>query len=109
MDSRVGTSVKKSTKPKVDNPVAVRRLAAERRAAMKRPRPPQRSPNKRSRELEEAFLDGLRDSWSVSRSAAAAGISVPTAYAWKYRSEETQQEDGSYGDDFCVRWARAYE
>jgi hypothetical protein len=109
MDSRVGKSPKKASYPKVDNPEAIRKMAEERRAAMSRPRSPGHSPNKRSRELEEAFLDGLRDSWSVSKSAAAAGISVPTAYAWKYKSEETQQEDGSYKDDFCVRWARAYE
>jgi hypothetical protein len=109
MDSRVRKSLKKAKEPKVDNPEAVRRMAEERRAAMVRPRSPAHSPNKRSRELEEAFLDGLRDSWSVSKSAAAAGISVPTAYAWKYKSEESLQEDGTYKDDFCVRWEEAMQ
>jgi hypothetical protein len=95
MDSRVGKSLKKAKERKVDNPEAVRKMAEERRAVMTRPRSPEHSPNKRSRELEEAFLDGLRDSWSVSKSASAAGISVPTAYAWKYKSEKSLQEDGT--------------
>jgi len=64
---------------------------------------------KRSRELEEFFLAGLRRAWSVSKSAQAIGITPTTAYEWKNKSLASRREDGTYADDFCVRWVGAYE
>ena len=101
----------KAAKPKKEEPQpnaeAIAKIAASRRAAF----PPRRTDfePKRSREYEEAFLDGLRESWSVSKSAWAANISVPTVYRWRAASEASVREDGSYVDDFCVRWKQADE
>lgn len=101
-------AVKKEREPKIDNPDAIRRLAAAKRATLPPPRP--KFEAKRSPEVEEAFLDGLREGWSISRSAWAAGITETTPYDWKNKSLATlDEETGRYKDDFCVRWAAAYE
>lgn len=91
--------------PNVD---AVRRMAEENRRRMERYNKPSKFEAKRSRGLEEAFLDGLREGWSVRKSAYAVGIDTTTAYDWKSKSEASVQESGNYRDDFCVRWAAAY-
>lgn len=63
----------------------------------------------RNRATEEAFLDGLREGWSITASAKAAGISRVTPFNWRKASMETLQEDGTYLDDFCVRWLDAID
>jgi hypothetical protein len=95
---------KKSTRPVA---VAIRRIAADRRRSLAS-RPPG-SERKRSRQVEEAFLDGLRGGWSVSKSACAAGIHERTVRRWKADSSASRQAEGSYKDDFAQRWDDAYE
>ena len=92
------------------NAEAAAKIATSRAAARQLSEPPtSRHFTKRNRELEELFLTGLRNSWSVSKSARAVGIDPTTAYDWKNASLASKQEDGSYKDDFCLRWAEAYE
>lgn len=116
LDPKAVTRVKKAKpaagkskkEPPQPNEDAIRKIAASKRAAM----PPSRRMEfaaKRSRELEEAFLDGLRDGWSVTRSAEGAGINYTTAYDWRNKSLASKREDGTYADDFCVRWEQANE
>lgn len=100
------TAKAKKLEPK-PNEDAIRAYAAERRASLGTPRP--KFDAKRCLEVEEAFLDGLRSSWSVAKSAWAAGIAETTAYAWKNASLATKRDDDTYKDDFCVRWAVAYD
>lgn len=94
--------------PPEPNVEAVRRMAEENRRRIERYNKPSKFEAKRSRALEEAFLDGLREGWSVRKSAYAASIDTSTAYDWKSKSEASLQEDGSYKDDFHIRWAAAY-
>ncbi|MCP1829113.1 hypothetical protein J2R76_005813 [Bradyrhizobium sp. USDA 4532] len=89
------------------NAEAIRKIAENKRHSLAS-RPPA-SERKRSRQVEEAFLDGLRGGWSVSKSAWAAGIHERTARRWKADSCASRQEDGSYNDDFAQRWETAYE
>ena len=100
-------TAKKAKEAPVPNADAVRAYAAERRASLAPKRPD--ASGKRCRELEDAFLDGLRGSWSVHKSAWAAGITEQTAYAWRKASLDTMQEDGTCKDDFCIRWQEAYD
>ena len=92
--------------PPEPNQDAIRRMAEEKRRAAPA-RVPHKFEAKRSTALEEAFLDGLREGWSVKKSAWGAGIASITAYDWKSKSEASKQEDGTFADDFCVRWAAA--
>lgn len=93
--------------PPEPNPDAIRRMAEEKRRAMKAAAPA-KFEHKRSYDREEAFLDGLREGWSVRKSAWAAGIATITVYDWKTKSEASRQEDGTYKDDFFVRWNNAH-
>jgi hypothetical protein len=93
--------------PPEPNAEAVRRMAEEKRRSIPMSVPFPQS-GKRTPAVEEAFFDGMREGWSVRKSAWAAGISSVTAYAWRTASEATRLEDGSYEDDFCVRWEAAY-
>jgi hypothetical protein len=103
----VGKSAKKAKEPKTDDPAAIRKLAEARRATLPAARPDFSA--KRTKEVEEAFLDGLRSARSISRSAWAAGISEKSAYDWRKASQNTLREDGTYRDDFCVRWEEAHQ
>jgi hypothetical protein len=94
----------KKAKPE-PNPEAIRVLEAS-KARLQRDRgvKPPVCELKRCREIEEAFLNGIRAGWSVSRSAWEANIHVSTAYNWK---RDSLDSDGK--DDFAERWAAAYE
>lgn len=108
--SRILARVKKP-KPRKEkqqpNAEAAARLTASKLAAM--PTEWSVGTRKRSRELEELFLTGLRNAWSVSKSAKAIGVDVQTPYNWKNASLASRRDDGTYVDDFCVRWVEAYE
>ena len=93
---------------KSPHPNAAIRKLAERKRSTLAARPP-RSEQKRSRQVEEVFLDGLRGGWSISRSALAAGIHERTVRRWKAASTASKREDCSYEDDFAQRWRDAYE
>lgn len=82
-------------------------MAEERRRAAAREQPSQFAA-KRSPAVEAEFLKSMAQGWSVSKSAWTAGISSQTAYSWKAASLASIREDGSYADDFCVRWEQAY-
>lgn len=91
------------------NPEAVARMskaAAELRAYRDK-KLPTNGLKKRSPELEQVFLEGLADGSSVTASAWAVGIDRSTAFLWRRQSEATVQDDGTYTDDFCVRWDEA--
>jgi hypothetical protein len=88
---------------------ATRKLAADRRAQQALVQRPGKFAAKRTRALEEAFLDGLREGWSVKKSAWAAEIETVSVYDWKNKSLATLRDDGTYVDDFALRWKRAYE
>jgi hypothetical protein len=103
------SATKKEPKPApVDNPDAIAAMAAERRRAALQ-EPPSKFSAKRSPAVEAEFLKSMALGWSVSKSAWTAGISSITAYQWKRDSLASLREDGSYADDFCVRWDAAYE
>lgn len=107
--TRGGTLAKAATQrkpPPEPNQDAVRKMAEERRRSAPAP-PPNKFETKRSPGAEEAFLDGLREGWSIKKSAWAVPIASSTAWAWRYKSEATKQEDGSYTDDFYPRWRQA--
>lgn len=105
-----------ATKPETPDAVEAAKLAGheaakKRLAASRRPDIPLRidtSP-KRCKQVEERFLDGLRDGWSISRSAIEAGVSPHTVYDWRDKSIASKREDGTYVDDFYPRWCKAYE
>jgi hypothetical protein len=103
----------KPKKPKLPpNAEAAAKIIASRAAGRALHQPPASIPvgtTKRCRALEELFLTGMRNSWSVSKSAKACDITPRTAYDWKNASLASLREDGTYADDFCVRWAEAYE
>lgn len=80
----------------------LRRIAEDKRRTLA-PRPPA-SEHKRSRQVEEAFLDGLRGGWSISKSAQAAGIHERTVRRWKADSIASE-----HADDFSLRWEEAYQ
>lgn len=96
----------KTPKPKPQpNAEAAAKVAAGRTQPV---RGPSVMGNKRNLETEEKFLDGLRNSWSVTKSARLAGISAETAYVWKAKSIATLDEQtGVYADDFWPRWEAA--
>lgn len=100
---------KKAPKPApVDNPDALEAMAQERRRSLIA-EPPSKFESKRSPAREAIFLTSMAQGWSVSKSAWTAGISSITAYQWKKDSLASLREDGTYADDFCVRWEAAYE
>lgn len=105
------TAAKQQDKePKVDNPEAIARLSRysdELRKIRDARAPSGPGATKRTRELERLFLEGLADGHSVTTSAWAINIHRTTAFDWRNKSEATRQEDGSYIDDFCVRWEAA--
>jgi len=82
-------------------------MAEERRRKLAEA-PPSKFSAKRTRAVEDAFFASMAQGWSVKKSSWTAGIDSATAYRWKQDSEATLQEDGSYADDFCVRWKQAY-
>lgn len=92
----------------VDNPAALAAMAEERRRAAAQ-QPPSQFAAKRSPAVEAEFLKSMAQGWSVSKSAWTAGIHSMTAYRWKADSLASIRDDGTYKDDFCVRWAAAYE
>lgn len=81
-------------------------MAAERRSRL--PQMPNKFESKRTAAREEAFLKTLAQGWSIRKSAWTAGISSITAYAWRAASEASKQEDGSYTDNFALRWEAAW-
>lgn len=97
---------RKKKPPPVPSAEAIRAMARENRARMERI-PPSKFAGKRSPAMEEAFLDGLRAAWSVTKSAWCVGIDTQTVYNWRNASINSKQEDGSYKDDFYPRWLRA--
>ncbi len=55
-------------------------------------------------------MDGLRQGWSVSKSAYNAGLHETTPYDWRNASKASlDEETGEFRDDFCVRWEMAYQ
>lgn len=107
MGGELAKSVAKAKKPPQDNVDAVRRMAEERRRTDARFTKPGKFEAKRNRGLEEAFLDGLREGWSVRKSAYAVSVDTQTVYNWRNASEASKQDDGTYRDDFAVRWQSA--
>lgn len=105
-------TAKKEKQPPQPNPDALARMqeyAAELRATRERKPPTGTGSPKRTPTLEAIFLQGLADGYSVTTSAWAAGINRSTPLRWRQDSEATLQDDGTYKDDFCVRWAHAVE
>lgn len=103
----VKPAAKKNNKPApVDNPEAVAAMAAERRARLDST--PSKFESKRTAAREQVFLDTLAQGWSVKKSAWTAGVSSDTVRNWRSKSETTRQEDGTYLDDFAVRWETAW-
>lgn len=103
---------KKEPEPKVDNPEAVERLSrySDELRKIRDARAPQDGGiTRRTKELERLLLEGLADGHSVTTSAWAIKISRSTAFAWRAASEATKQEDGTFTDDFCVRWEAAVQ
>lgn len=64
---------------------------------------------KRSRNMEDLFCRALAKGYSVTSAAWSIGVTRTTIYQWRNASLATKQEDGSYIDDFCVRWEDAHE
>lgn len=95
----------KTGAPRSDD--AFRMMAEAKRRAI--PVRPPGSERKRSRQTEEAFLDGLRGGWSVSTAAWAAGVHDRTVRRWKAASLATKSKNGTFADDFALRWEEAYE
>lgn len=104
-DALAKTASKKKPPPE-PNAEAIRAMAREARARMERI-PPSKFAGKRSRAMEEAFLDGLRGAWSVTKSAWSAGLDTSTVYEWRTASMNSKREDGTFADDFYPRWLRA--
>jgi hypothetical protein len=98
-------------KPKPPKPKPQPNAEAAAKVAASRPKPvrgPSVIVTKRNPQVEQKFLDGLRNSWSISKSARDAGIGAETAYTWRANSRGTLNEDtGEYTDDFCIRWEQA--
>lgn len=113
-----GTLAKSATKqqpdkePKVDNPEAVSRLTRysdELRKIRDARAPKETGITKRTPELERLLLEGLADGHSVTTSAWAINVHRSTAFNWRAASEATKRDDGTYKDDFCVRWEAAIQ
>ncbi len=105
---------KSATTKKEQRPAPIPNLDAEQRYAAQRNREQLKPPvglgfTKRSKNLEVLFLECLALGQSVTGSAWTIGVHRQTAYNWRIDSEATRQEDGSYTDDFCVRWDAAIE
>ncbi len=112
VNARIWEIVAKAAKPQKPPPMS----SPEAVAAYHRERNPNvlRPPNgigvtRRTPNLERLFTDSLAEGYSVTASAWAIGVSRQTSYAWRGASEATRQEDGTYTDDFCVRWDDAVE
>lgn len=102
-------SDKKSVKPAPEpNPQALAAYAVER--DRRRPTSPT-GPGitRRTKTLEDLFIAELSEGYSITASAYTIGIHRITAYRWRAESEASKREDGSYVDDFCVRWDSAIE
>lgn len=94
------------------NPEAVRSLseyAAALRATRDRKAPDGVGITKRTATLERLLLEGLAQGYSVATAAWAIGVHRSTAFRWKLDSENTRREDGTFADDFCLRWETAME
>lgn len=106
------TTPKQDKEPKVDNPEAIERLSRysdELRKIRDARAPKDIGVTKRTKELERLFLEGLADGHSITTSAWAIGVHRQTAFNWRNTSEATKQDDGTYTDDFTLRWAAAVE
>lgn len=109
MEQILAKTAKKTVKPPPEpNPEAVQRYEAERRRSTLRA-PSGAGIVARTRNLETLFLEGLSHGYSVTASAWTIGVHRLTMYRWRSASEMTRQEDGSYTDDFCVRWDASIE
>lgn len=64
---------------------------------------------KRTKNIETLFIDELSKGYSITASAWTVGVHRATAYAWRDASYATKQEDGTFIDDFCIRWDSAIE
>lgn len=87
---------------------AVARINAQRATAALGP-PSGLGITKRSPQLEATFLEQLSQGYSVTACAWVIGVHRLTVYSWRSASEASRQEDGTYKDDFCVRWDAAVE
>jgi hypothetical protein len=103
----MGISANQNKKSPHPSTKTIRKIAEDKRRGLT-PRSPE-SEHKRSPQLEEAFLDGLRGGWSVSKSAWAAGIHERSVRRWKAASIASKQQSDSSLDDFAQRWEDAYE
>jgi len=101
-------AVKQPKPPPEPNPEAVAAYEAERRRQILGP-PQGAGITRRTPTLEKLFLESLAAGYSVTKSAWTIGVHRMAAYRWRAASEETRQEDGSFTDDFCVRWDDAME
>lgn len=98
--------------PRVDNPEAIARLSRysdELRKIRDARAPKDAGQTKRTPELERLLLEGLADGHSVTTSAWAINVHRSTAFNWRAASETSRQEDGTYKDDFCLRWEAAVQ
>lgn len=103
---------KQDKEPKVDNPEAIERLSRysdELRKIRDARAPKDIGVTKRTKELERLFLEGLADGHSITTSAWAIGVHRQTAFNWRNASEATKQDDGTYTDDFTLRWEAAVQ
>ncbi len=110
--AKAAGKAKLEKEPKVDNPEAIARLTrySDELRKIRDARAPQDGGiTRRTKELERLLLEGLADGHSVTTSAWAIKISRSTAFQWRANSEATKQEDGTYTDDFCVRWEAAVQ
>jgi hypothetical protein len=101
-------AVKQQKLPPEPNPAAVAAYEAERRRSILGP-PQGSGVTKRTPALEKIFLEQLAAGYSVTASAWTIGVHRMAAYRWRDLSLATRQEDGSFLDDFCVRWDDAME
>lgn len=102
------TATTKKKLPPVSNQDAEARYAAER--DRRRPASPT-GPGiiRRTKTLEDLFIAELSEGYSITASAYTVGIHRMTAYKWRDDSYASKQEDGTFLDDFCVRWDSAIE
>lgn len=104
----------KQATAKKERPQPVPNLEAEQRYDAERKRSELKPPSglgvtKRTKNIETLFLETLALGQSITASAWTIGVHRTTAYDWRRESEATRQEDGTFRDDFCVRWDAAVE
>lgn len=101
-------TVKKERPQPVPNLEAMQLVEAQRRRSELKS-PQDLGTTRRTKALEALFLETLASGQSITASAWTIGVHRVTAARWRRESEATKQEDGTFKDDFCVRWDEALE